>query len=421
MSSKGALKAKLKKKGVFFTYKLPSVNRIVKNCFMEPRRKGRPAMVVCDKKLRAWPELKAWGGGNLIYYVPGGEKLKDLENFPRHVKGVLQKSNGQDLSGFISVGGGSVGDWTGFLASVYKRGRPLVHIPTTWLSAMDSAHGGKTALNAEKVKNVLGSYCFPKAVFIVKNLICRQKETPSAYGEMVKMALIEGGGLYKNFLSAYAVNTEQPVLNKKKSFVQDKERGKSLLWPFLPPVVYSKIRIVEKDPYEQKGQRILLNLGHTVGHVLESCLALPHGEAVLYGLRFALAWSHRRFGLSPSFLKETALLMRGTENLSVLLQKIPARTLPYRLGHDKKRRGEKHIDFIFIRGPGRVFAKPVLIQDLLLEWHRAGMDHLLNQTGFEKGATFGLFSSHQANVKHAFSNKVSISVTGNGHSGSDGA
>ena len=349
---------RLKNKGVFFVSKLPSVSYIVRNFFIEQKgQKGRRAMVICDKKLNTWPELKAWCGKSLMYYVPGGEKLKDVENFPRHISGILQKSTREDFFGFISVGGGSVGDWTGFLASVYKRGHPLVHIPTTWLSAMDSAHGGKTALNAKKVKNVLGSYCFPKAVFIVKNLICRQKESPSAFGEMMKMALIEGGRFYKHFLKAYTLHTRQT----------DKKVRESFLWLFLPQAIYSKIRIVEQDPYEKKGQRVVLNLGHTVGHVLESYFALPHGVAVLYGLCFALKWSHNRFGLSPAFLKETTLLMRGTENLHTLLQKIPIRTLRYMLGQDKKRRGKKHIDFIFIKGPGQVFAETVLIQDLVSE------------------------------------------------------
>ena len=228
----------------------------------------------------------------------------------------------------------------------------MVHIPTTWLAAMDSAHGGKTALNAKQVKNILGTYCFPKAVLIVKELLLKQHTHKE--GEMLKMALIEGGAFYKSFLSSYRRAKNQNLV----------------LWSFLPQAISAKIRIVEQDPYETKGQRILLNLGHTLAHVLELYFKLPHGVAVLYGLRFAFEWSRKVWALSPTFLREMAFLLRGTQDLPILLRKMPLKTGHGLVQQDKKRRGEEFIDFIFIKGPKQVLSKKVLIRDLMSEIRR---------------------------------------------------
>ena len=412
-----AIKDKLKKKGVFFSSKLPSKKSIYKKLTLPGEVKGEP-FIVCDKKLIGLPTVQTYlnqtdlgqagsvgrvesvgqaepvrqtlpaprtlpvpqtlpasrvlsfekGGAfgslpshsqvvehglsnkkrSLVYFVSAGEELKNVENFPKHIKNVLKRSAGQNISGFVGMGGGSVGDFTGFLASVYKRGRPVVHIPTTWLSAMDSAHGGKTALNAGQVKNVLGTYLFPRAVFIVKELLL---EPQCIQAEMLKISLIEGGSFYKNFLDFYGKTKNQ----------------KLLLWRLLPRAVDAKVRIVESDPYELKAHRVLLNLGHTMGHALELYFGLPHEEAVLYGLRFALEWSRRCFKLPSSFLKEMSVLLSGAGDLPTLLRKIPLRTLQRLLKQDKKRRGEGVMDFIFIKGPGRVFVERVWIQDIVSE------------------------------------------------------
>jgi len=307
-------------------------------------------LVICDRKLQYRRDIKPWLKNHLVYFVSAGERLKSLDLFPVHVNNILKKAKNKKISGMISLGGGSVGDFTGFLAGVYKRGVPLVHIPTTWLSAMDSAHGGKTALNAGRIKNALGSYCFPGAVFIVKELLWHlpEKEKQSAWGELIKIALIEGGGFY----------TELLAKNKYSDFV---------LWHFLPQAVLAKLKIVEKDPYEKKGQRCLLNLGHTIGHVLEAYFGLSHGRAVLYGIVFSIQWSHKRFILSASFLKQMSVL-RGTQRrLPIYLKKIPEKVLCELLLHDKKRVGDRQINFVFIKGPGRIFMDSVSVKDILTE------------------------------------------------------
>lgn len=352
------VKIKLENKKVYFSQKLPSHRRILKALEVQkkgikaikPSVNGATLLVICDRKLRSFSEVGSWLKKYSVYFVSAGEELKNLDSFSRHVSNILKKAKKGKILGFISLGGGSVGDFTGFLASVYNRGVPLVHIPSTWLSSMDSAHGGKTALNVKNIKNVIGSYYFPQAVFIVRSLLfsLSKKEKESAKGELIKIALIEGGSFYSNLM-------------KKKTL------SNLDLWSFLPQAVLAKLKITQGDPYEKKGQRRALNFGHTIGHVLESYFRIPHGEAVLYGVIFAVQWSHNRFVLSSVFFKELFFFRRIQVQLISYLRKIPKEMLIQLLLHDKKRIGKNHINFIFIKSPGRVFVEPILIRDLMKE------------------------------------------------------
>ena len=231
----------------------------------------------------------------------------------------------------LAWGGGSIIDLTGFLATVYKRGLPVVYFPSTYLSALDSAHGGKTALNFKNIKNLLGSYHFPKAVFVVRDFL---KNNPqglknSALGELVKMAFIAGGKLYQSLkemrgqqrrapltLSNSSIEkpsdtmskTSPPLTLSDRNRVSDDEekepRGAPLtlsdssIEKLLQLAVIEKMKIVSKDPFESRFIRQKLNLGHTVGHPLEALCSLPHGMAVARGLLFSLSWSLRRRFLS---------------------------------------------------------------------------------------------------------------------------
>ena len=204
-----------------------------------------------------------------------------------------------------------MGDFTGFLASVYKRGVFLIHIPTTWLSAMDSAHGGKTALNVPPFKNLLGSYCFPQAVLVVKSLLFRlpEKERNAARGELMKIALIQGGSFYKK-------------ISKKRIFTHQD------FWRFLPLAISSKLQIVKEDPYDEKGRRRVLNFGHTLAHALELRFKISHGEAVLYGIVFAVQWSEIRFTGPASFLKEIPFFREERKKLFFYLKQNTGKRAP---------------------------------------------------------------------------------------------
>src|SRR6185295_5151716 len=103
------------------------------------------------------------------YGVKSGESLKDLEKFPGHCKAILQMTEKIETRPLqlIAVGGGSVGDFAGFVASTLKRGVPLIHVPSTWLAAIDSTHGGKTALNVAGIKNQIGTFKQAEKIIVV--------------------------------------------------------------------------------------------------------------------------------------------------------------------------------------------------------------------------------------------------------------
>ena len=105
--------------------------------------------------------------------VYGGEGIKDWKNFPRHLESVVERwpRPFSLLQGLVVFGGGSLGDFGGFLASILKRGIPLIHVPTTWLAAIDSSHGGKNGLNAWGGKNQLGTFYPAHKIFICKKLL----------------------------------------------------------------------------------------------------------------------------------------------------------------------------------------------------------------------------------------------------------
>lgn len=333
---------------VFYSDHLPSIKKI----FSSAGPKIKQALVFCDNKFRQDPPLKAWRKNkNLRFYnLPSGEKTKNLKQLNQHVKKILSLDKDFDKNSlcFISIGGGSLTDLTGFLASIYKRGLPVLHFPTTWLSAIDSAHGGKTALNFQEVKNILGSYHFPKAVFIVRNFLNRNPEKlkQEAWGELVKIALIEGGGLYKKLKSKPALWTEK----------------------LLKSAVQAKMKIVKQDPFELRGFRKKLNLGHTVGHILEALGPLSHGMAVQQGLLFSLNWSFYKGFMNRKTFEEIQNLIPQQK-----IGKISPALFKKHLRQDKKHRQNYKIDFIFIRKPGFVFVKPVSEMELLNEAKRQGL------------------------------------------------
>ncbi|MBI4212007.1 MAG: hypothetical protein HY540_05155, partial [Deltaproteobacteria bacterium] len=227
------------------------------------------------------------------YPVTSGETLKAVEHFPKHIRSILMftsEISRRDLT-IICVGGGSVTDFGGFVASVLKRGVNLVHIPSTWLAAIDAAHGGKTALNVAGIKNQIGTFYPASKIFLVKEVLMAQPEPRAneALPELVKIAMIDGGVWAQKLLE------------------DEQTASSALIWKNLRHAIAAKQRIVAQDPYEKNGKREVLNLGHTVGHVYEAYYGMPHGEAIAHGLRFALKWSLKKFQgetLNPLLCKE---------------------------------------------------------------------------------------------------------------------
>lgn len=361
---------------VLFLSRFPSEKQIQS---VIKRTSFAKALVVCDRKLRHKPFLQSWLKSSKFsfYFVSGGEETKSIEKLPIHLRKILNLSNsyGKDQLLFISLGGGSIGDLTGFLSSIYKRGFPLIHIPTTWLAALDSAHGGKNALNFLSIKNVAGTYHFPKIVFIVKEIlnILPAKQKQMAFGELLKIALIEGENFYKN-LYIYLVNEFIPLQFKdSESFLKEKVKLDWQKFPylkFLKTGIAAKLKIVHQDPFEEKGLRRKLNFGHTIGHIWESAYGISHGEAVLLGMLFSVRWSAHKKLLNKKHFHELQNLI----SFFLDFKEKPLSLSQFKkyLKQDKKSVTTISLEFVFIKRPGLVTVKRVQKKELIREAQRQG-------------------------------------------------
>ena len=214
------------------------------------------------------------------FFFNASEKRKNLNNTHKILKILLNK-NYSRLDCLIAIGGGITGDVGGFAASLYKRGIKFVNVPTTLLSQVDSAVGGKTGINTKEGKNLIGSFYQPKLVVtdtkFLKSL--PNREIICGYGEIFKHSLIMNKSFY-NFLD----KNSSKILELRSPFIE-----KAIL-----ESCKIKKKIVEKDEKE-KGKRKILNFGHTFAHAYEAALGyskkLNHGEAVILGIISALKFS----------------------------------------------------------------------------------------------------------------------------------
>jgi 3-dehydroquinate synthase len=312
-------------------------------------------IVIFDRKLLKSERSKKWlESFKFRYGVEAGEKLKQIESFQLHVDkllSVVEKMQTKKIT-LVAVGGGSVGDFVGFLASVFKRGVPLIHIPSTWLAAMDSAHGGKTALNAGGFKNQIGTFYPAQKVIISRALLYTQppERVTEAIGEILKTALLAGGSLWKQ------IQAESRMDQKK-------------LWTYLPPLIQYKYKIVEQDPFEKKGIRYFLNFGHTFGHAFELSEKIPHGVAVNWGLWMALEFSVAKKILSKNdflAISASALLKNNLASPKVVIRGLKkAKSLSALLLQDKKMSEKGLVHFVFLKKLGQPQVLKVSVRELI--------------------------------------------------------
>ncbi len=204
-----------------------------------------------------------------IILLPSGESTKDLI-IAENVWSVLTEYEISKKDLIINLGGGVITDIGGFIASCYKRGVDFIHIPTSLLGMVDAAIGGKNGVNFGGYKNHIGVIREPLAVFVDTVFLesLSEKELMNGYAEMIKHALISNKKIYPNILE-YASQKKIPPIELIEQNTQ------------------VKIDIVTKDLYE-KGERKLLNFGHTFGHAIESVFMdgskISHGHAVAIGM-----------------------------------------------------------------------------------------------------------------------------------------
>lgn len=290
--------------------------------------------------------------------LKSGESLKTLKSLGAILQRLelLGVSKTSELT-FVALGGGSIGDFVGFLASIYWRGRKLVHIPSTWLAAVDSAHGGKNGLNVDDVKNQLGTFYPAEKTIICRDILKTQppERLMDALGEMIKMAILSDKNLFE--------------------FFEDHAQGLSFeqAWSVLPRLVELKYKIINQDPFEKTGVRRLLNLGHTLGHVFESRTGWSHGFSILNGLLFATRYSYQSGLLNEKDYVRISVLFEALgvdESLRLVLKKMKNKEVDLLLQKDKKQNKKNSLDFIFIRSVGKCERHSVSRADILREFER---------------------------------------------------
>jgi 3-dehydroquinate synthase len=224
------------------------------------------------------------------FLVPRGEAAKTIPAYARLLRAMAaaRLERGDPL---VAIGGGALGDAAGFAAATYLRGVPLVHVPTTLVAQIDSAIGGKTAIDIPEGKNLVGAFHQPRAIVVdvaaLTTLPARQRQ--AALGEAIKYAALGDERLFE-LLEREAGALGGPV---------GSPAGRGFRWAYESGTVaelvercaWAKTEIVAADERERAG-RVVLNLGHSIGHAIEAAAGyrrILHGEAVAYGLRGALA------------------------------------------------------------------------------------------------------------------------------------
>ena len=289
---------------------------------------GRQVMIVTNKTIaplyldKLTSILDGFNVQSVI--LPDGEEFKKLETLNK-VFDALLEAKFDRTSTLIALGGGVIGDITGFAAASYQRGVGFIQVPTTLLSQVDSSVGGKTGINHELGKNMIGAFYQPKAVIIDVNTLdtLSNQEFSAGMAEVIKYGLLGNA----DFLSMLEANIESIMARKKDLIIE---------------VIFNccqdKARIVELDEFE-KGKRALLNLGHTFGHGIENAFGYGnylHGEAVSIGMVMAAKLSKDEGNLShEETLRVESILSKADLPISIN-KTIDSETLITAMSLDKK-------------------------------------------------------------------------------------
>lgn len=273
--------------------------------------------------------------------INAGDSNKSLQSLARIWEELSQRGATRH-SLIVNVGGGVVTDIGGLAASTFKRGVPFVNVPTTLLSAVDAAVGGKTGINFNGLKNEIGTFAPADAVVISSQFYTTLPhiELCSGYAELLKHSLLDGPESLADVLS---YDLDRPDLTRLQSLLRSS--------------VMVKERIVAEDPFE-KGLRKALNLGHTAAHAIESLAMqhnseVAHGIAVAFGLVVDLILSHTIMGFSSETLGSVATFIKEYyPKPQISCSDYPE--LIRLMRHDKKNTDPDHIIFTLLRSPGEV-------------------------------------------------------------------
>jgi 3-dehydroquinate synthase len=284
--------------------------------------------------------------------VPDGEQYKNLQSFEMVISKLLEMSAGRDTT-LIALGGGVVGDLTGFVAASFQRGVPFIQIPTTLLSQVDSSVGGKTAVNHPLGKNMIGAFYQPKAVLIDTNSLSTlpKREFAAGMAEVIKYGVIYDPDFFL-------------WLEENQHAIQQQELA--ALQYMISRCCEIKAEIVAIDERES-GLRAILNLGHTFGHAIEAEKGYGnwlHGEAVSAGIVLASAVATKMNWLEASEFSRIESLLQAFDLPTVAPSDMAYDDFVRHMRHDKKVQAGQ-LFFVIPKGIGKAVVTNEITEEVL--------------------------------------------------------
>ena len=307
---------------------------------------GRKIAIITDSNVKPLycdnvkAVLKETSEKIFIYEIPAGEENKNLSQINEIYRFLIENHfDRHDL--LVALGGGVVGDMTGFTAATYLRGIAYVQIPTTLLSQTDSSIGGKTGVDYEGYKNMVGAFYMPRLVYTNISTLntLNDRQFASGFAEVMKHGLIKDQNFYTWLIeNMYEISDKDPEV-------------------LMEMVMHSceiKKAVVEKDPTE-KGDRALLNFGHTLGHAIEKSknFELFHGECVALGCVAAafISWKKELISMEEYYEIRDMFV---PFNLPISIEDVDADEV-IRLTKSDKKTDSNKIRFVLLKGIGKAF------------------------------------------------------------------
>lgn len=316
----------------------------------------RKVMVVTDYTVQSLyydelqEQLQKEGFEVFLFSFPEGERNKSLEIAEQLYEGLAEQGFNRG-DGIIALGGGVVGDLTGFVAATYMRGIPFLQIPTTLLAQVDSSIGGKTAVNLPFGKNLVGAFYQPDVVFI-DPIMLQTLEWPylaEGLAEVIKMAMIGDKELWEHL--------QRLPLEKEAFFAQ------------LPYIItracQQKADIVTEDPYDY-GLRRKLNFGHTIAHALEAIddyKGLRHGAAVAIGMVAILQLAYKEHWIENETMIEELIQLLEKFHLPTEYDEVGMDEIFEYIVRDKKGMQDE-ITLVLVNEIGQSFFKTISYEEL---------------------------------------------------------
>lgn len=318
---------------------------------------GRRVAVIADSNTAALygdivrQKLEGRCRETLLYSFPAGESSKTLDTVRDIYRTLIEaKFDRKDL--LIALGGGVVGDITGYAAATYLRGVDFVQVPTTLIAQSDSSIGGKTGVDFDGYKNMVGAFYMPKLVYmnvsVLKDLDDRQFY--AGFAEVMKHGLIRDAIFYEWLLEhMYEIHERDP---------------QTLVEMVMRSCAVKKL-VVEKDPREQ-GDRALLNFGHTIGHAIEKAMQfqMVHGECIALGMVAAayISWKHNWLSMEEYYEVRDMFV---PFHLPISIDNIDPQEILRLTKSDKKMEGDR-IKFVLLKKVGRaVIDRDVTDEEIL--------------------------------------------------------